>query len=105
MTANKKTASIQLSLPCEIVKKYPGQEQADLNVKINIPGHWFNDMDAEDRAKEFVSTAVEYSTCRQFGTGRNSAKTEALRFQVEEDVAAQPDHEECVFDSEDGDSA
>ncbi len=73
---------MQASLPCEIVKKYPGQEQVDQSVSIKIPGHWFNGMDASDKAKLFDATAVEYSKCRPFGQGRALAKAEAIRFQV-----------------------
>ncbi|KAK3263384.1 hypothetical protein CYMTET_27805 [Cymbomonas tetramitiformis] len=93
-TANSKKKTVQPLLPCEIVKKYPGQEQVDLGVRIEIPGHWFNAIPAEDRNKRFVSTAVEYQACRPFyGNNRSLAKTEAIQFQVEEDVVDDPEHE------------
>ena len=67
--ATKRNA-VQASLPCEIMKKYPGQEQVELSVVIRIPSHWFNGMDAAEKAKLFEATAVEYSKCRTFGQGR-----------------------------------
>ncbi len=82
MPIGGKRNAVQASLSCEIVKKYPGQEQVDQSVVIKIPGHWFNGMDAADRAKMFEATAVEFSKCRTFGQGRAMAKTEGIRFQV-----------------------
>lgn len=72
----------QSALPCEVVKKYPGQQQVDLSVVVSIPGKWFNDMSPEERAKSFSATAVEYATVRQFGRGNACARTEGIRFQV-----------------------
>lgn len=80
-TVGKRNA-VQASLPCEIVKKYPGQEHVDRSVVIKIPGHWLNGMDVADRGKMFEATAVEYSKCRTFGQGRALAKTKGIRFQV-----------------------
>eukprot|EP00854_Cymbomonas_tetramitiformis_P034387 gene34387-biopygen28397 len=75
------------------MKKYPGQEQVELSVVIRIPGHCFNGMDAAEKAKLFEATAVEYSKCRTFGQGRGMSKAEAIRFQVDSDVADTPSHE------------
>ncbi len=61
--------AVQAALPCEIMKKYPGQEQVELSVVIRIPGRCFNGMDAAEKAKLFEATAVEYSKCRTFGQG------------------------------------
>ena len=72
----------QAALPCEVVKKYPGQEQVELSVQILIPGHWFNGLVGAEKAKKFTATAVEYANCRQFGAARSLVKTEAIRFQV-----------------------
>ncbi|KAK3256724.1 hypothetical protein CYMTET_34160 [Cymbomonas tetramitiformis] len=50
-------------------------------------------MTTAEKSHLFRCIAVENAEVRQFGTGRNASKTEALRFQVVEDVAENPDHE------------
>ncbi|KAK3250149.1 hypothetical protein CYMTET_5699 [Cymbomonas tetramitiformis] len=74
--AAKRKKSVQSALPCEIVKKYPGQQQVDLNVKIDIPGHWFNGMSAADKARSFAATAVEY------GNGNAGEKNPSLQLHI-----------------------
>ncbi|KAK3284021.1 hypothetical protein CYMTET_8302 [Cymbomonas tetramitiformis] len=73
--------------------KYPGSEQVDaLAVQIKIPGTWFNSIPAEDKNRLFTATAIEYEPVRACGSGRNIARTEAIRFQVTEDVEEREDH-------------
>ncbi|KAK3270373.1 hypothetical protein CYMTET_21224 [Cymbomonas tetramitiformis] len=93
MSAKSSKQSKQTALPCEVVKKYPGPEQVQLSVVIEVPGRWFNAIPTYEKAKTFLATAVQYSICHQFGNGRNAVKTEAIRFQVEDDVLDAPDHE------------
>ena len=72
----------------EVVKQYPGQQQVDLAVEIEVPGSWFGVgpmgalTDAERREK-YTAQAVEYAEVREFpGASRGSCKTkeQAIRF-------------------------
>ena len=55
----------------DVVKQYPGQEQVDLRVEIEVPGTWFGGTsqgsltNAEKREK-YKAQAVEFSELREF---------------------------------------
>ena len=64
-----------------LVKQYPGPEQVDMRVEIEVPGSWFGAgpmgalADAERREK-YTAQAVEYSKVREFpGASRTARKT------------------------------
>ena len=59
------------------VKKYPGQEQVDLGVVVQVPNHWFT----EQLDIVIEATAVEFSERHSFGTGRQQGHHPAIRFQ------------------------
>ena len=67
----------------EVVKQYPGQEQVDLAVEMEVaePGSWFGDgpmgaLTATERREKYTAQAVEYSKVREFpGASRGSRKT------------------------------
>ena len=55
----------------ELVKQYPGQEQVDLSVEIEVPGSWFSvgsmgSLTTTDRREKYNAQAVEYSEVREF---------------------------------------
>ena len=85
----------------EVVKQYPGQQQVDLAVEIEVPGSWFGAgpmgalTDAERREK-YTAQAVEYAEVREFpGACRGSRKTkeQAIRFICAADAADEPNSE------------
>ena len=48
-----------------LFKKYPGQQQVDLHVRINVPGSWFSGgaaggLTAVEKRDKYVSVAVEF---------------------------------------------
>jgi hypothetical protein len=65
----------------EVVKQYPGQEQVDLAIEIEVAGSWFSDgpmgaLTATERREKYTAQAVEYSEVREFpGASRASRKT------------------------------
>ena len=65
----------------ELVKQYPGQEQVDLAVEIEVPGSWFSvgsmgSLTTTERREKYNAQAVEYSEVREFpGASRGVRKT------------------------------
>jgi hypothetical protein len=51
----------------ESVKQYPGPEQVDLCVEIEVPGSWFGGtLNATERSLKYKAQAVEYDDVREF---------------------------------------
>ena len=92
------TMSAAMHRYVEVVKQYPGPEQVDMRVEIEVPGSWFGAgpmgalTDAERREK-YTAQAVEYAEVREFpGACRGSRKTkeQAIRFICAADAADEP---------------
>jgi len=72
----------------ELVKQYPGQEQVNLTVEIEVPGSWFGvgsmgSLTTTEQREKYNAQAVEYSQVRKFpGASRGARKTKekAIRF-------------------------
>jgi len=72
----------------ELVKQYPGQEQVNLTVEIQVPDSWFGvgsmgSLTTTERREKYNAQAVEYSEVREFpGASRGARKTKekAIRF-------------------------
>jgi hypothetical protein len=72
----------------EVVKQYPGQQQVDLAVEIEVPGSWFGAgpmgaLTPNERREKYTAQAVEYSGVHEFpGASRNARNTkeQAIRF-------------------------
>ena len=95
------TMSAAMHRYVEVVKQYPGPEQVDMRVEIQVPGSWFGAgpmgalTDAERREK-YTAQAVEYAEVREFpGACRGSRKTkeQAIRFICAADAADEPNSE------------
>ena len=55
----------------EVVKHYPGQQQVNLSVEIEVPGSWFGgtemgSLNASERRQKYKAQAVEYAEVREF---------------------------------------
>ena len=55
----------------EVVKHYPGQQQVNLSVEIEVPGSWFDgtemgSLSASERRQKYKAQAVEYAEVREF---------------------------------------
>jgi hypothetical protein len=79
----------------EVVKQYPGQEQVDLAVEIDVAGSWFGDgpmgaLTTTERRKKYTAQAVEYSEVREFP---GASKEKAIRFICGTDAADEPNSE------------
>jgi len=82
----------------ELVKQYPGQEQVDLAVEIEVPGLWFGvglmgSLTTTERREKYNAQAVEHSEVREFpGASRGARKTKekAIRFICLADAADEP---------------
>ena len=81
----------------EFVKQYPGPEQVDLCVEIEVPGSWFEGtLNATERSLKYKAQAVEYDDVREFpGLTPKSCKTKekAIRFLCIVDAAVDPNSE------------
>jgi hypothetical protein len=61
----------------EVVKQYPGQQQVDLSVEIEVPGNWFGgSLAITEKLEKYKTQAVEYAEVREFpGPHKQSKKT------------------------------
>ena len=55
----------------QVVKHYPGQQQVNLSVEIEVPGSWFGgtemgSLNASERRQKYKVQAVEYAEVREF---------------------------------------
>ena len=79
----------------EVVKHYPGQQQVNLSVEIEVPGSWFDgtemgSLSASERRQKYKAQAVEYAEVREFpgATARaRKVKATAIRFICLDDQA------------------
>jgi hypothetical protein len=82
----------------EFVKQYPGPEQIDLCVEIEVPISWFRgtemgSLNATERSAKYKAQAVEDDDVREFpGPTPKSRKTKekAIRFLCIVDAAVDP---------------
>jgi len=85
----------------EVVKQYPGQQQVDLAVEIEVPGSWFGvgpmgALTPTERREKYTAQAVEFSEVREFpGASRAARKTKekAIRFICGANAADEPNSE------------
>ena len=71
-----------------VVKQYPGQQQVDLAVEIEVPGSWFGagpmgSLTATEQREKYKAQAVEYAEVHEFpGATKGARKTreKAIRF-------------------------
>ena len=95
MPPAQKTA-VQQSLNVEIIKQYPGQQQVDRGVKVNVPGRHFPQLEAAEQRVDYEGTAVEHRLRHQFGIHRKAwgaAHTgEGIRFICQSDAIDDPDN-------------
>ena len=51
----------------DIIKQYPGQEQVDLSVLVEIPGSWFGGaLTTNERRDKYEAQAVEFTEVYEF---------------------------------------
>ena len=59
----------------DIIKQYPGQEQVDLSVLVEIPGSWFGGaLTTNERRDKYEAQAVEFTEVYEFGSGKKATK-------------------------------
>ena len=94
-------ASTAMDRYVELVQQYPGQQQVDLAVEIQVPGSWFGvgpmgSLTTTERRDKYNAQAVEYCEVREFpGATRGARKTKekAIRFICLADAADAPNSE------------
>ena len=87
-------------LSTHLFKQYPGQEQVELKVKVDIPGSWFSgggegQLSASERREKYEAVAVEYDKTHVFSPaqGRRPAKIgPGIRFLCHSDAADDAEH-------------
>ena len=91
-------ASTAMDRYVELVQQYPGQQQVDLDVEIQVPGSWFGvgpmgSLTTTERRDKYNAQTVEYCEVREFpGATRGARKTKekAIRFICLADAADAP---------------
>ena len=86
------------ALGVEAIKFYPGQEQVDLSVEIDVPGSWFNgtaigSLTLAERREKYKAQAVEFAEIHEFPAatrGGKKSKEKGIRFLCIEDAADDP---------------
>ena len=51
----------------ERIHQYDGKEQAELRVRIKIPGTWFDGLTAAEKLEHYEAEAFEYVPLHSFG--------------------------------------
>ena len=85
----------------EVVKQYPGQQQVDLAVEIEVPGSWFGagpmgSLTVTEQREKYKAQAVEYAEVHEFpGASKGARKTreKAIRFICITDATEEPNSE------------
>ena len=89
MSAAKK-ATQQPTLEIERITKYPGQQQVDRAVKVDVPGKHFPQLTPAEQKLDYEGTAVEHGQRHAFGLHRKAwgaAHTgEGIRFVCKSDA-------------------
>ena len=94
-------ASTVMDRYVEMVKQWPGQQQVNLAVEIQVPGSWFGVgpmgcLTATERREKYTAQAVEYCEVREFPgatKGARKIKEKAIRFICLADAADAPNSE------------
>ena len=88
------------SLVGHLFTNYPGQQQVDLKVKVDVPGSWFaagaaGGLTSGEKNERYEDIAVEFQEKHVFPPlpgGRKAATGPAIRFLCHSDAADDPDH-------------
>ena len=78
------------------IKQYAGKEQAELRVRIKVPGSWFGwtSATAAEQREQYEAEAFEYVPTHTFKATRfkKSATTDAIKFICQSDAAEDAQH-------------
>ena len=74
-----------------VVKQYPGQQQVDLAVEIEVPGSWFGagpmgSLTATEQRKKYKAQAVEYAEVHEFPGATKGARKASVLLQGQQVV-------------------
>ena len=73
--------------------QYPAREQAELRVRIKIPGSWFNGLSGAERSIKYEAEAYDFVDAHVFKkNGKAQPPCPAIKFLCEEDVFEDPKH-------------
>ena len=97
MSAAKKATQQQtLNHQIERIKQYPGQQQVDRAVKVDVPGKHLPQLTPAEQKLDYEGTAVEHGQRHTFGLHRKAwgaAHTgEGIRFVCKSDAIDDPDN-------------
>ena len=80
----------------ERIHQYAAQEQADLRVRIKVPGSWkgFNNLTPAERRAEYSAEATDWVPSFKFPKTANTAAfaSAAIKFICPDDVTEDPNH-------------
>ena len=87
-------STMPLNLADFTFKQYPAKEQAELKVRIKVPGSWFNGLQGAERACMYEVQAYDWVEAHSFkkSGGRQTEILPAIKFLCEEDVFEDPKH-------------
>ena len=73
--------------------QYPAREQAELRVRIKIPGVWFQGLSGAERSVKYEAEAYDFVDAHVFKkNGKAQPPCPAIKFLCEEDVFEDPKH-------------
>ena len=71
--------------------QYPAREQAELRVRIKIPGSWFNGLSGAERSIKYEAEAYDFVDAHVFKkNGKAQPPCPAIKFLCEDDVFEDP---------------
>ena len=78
----------------ERIKQYEAKEQAELRVRVMVPGSWFNNLTDAERREKYQAEAYDWVAAHRFPKkGAKPAQTcAAIKFLCEADVFEGPKH-------------
>ena len=70
-SSDRRQKAHQMNILSLTYKKYPGQEQVDMSVKIDVPGNWFSassmgGLTSAEKKEKYVAVCVEYEALHVF---------------------------------------
>lgn len=79
-----------------MIKQYPAKEQAELRVRVQVPGSWFGGLLPAERRQHYEAEAYDWKEAHHFPKvprGWAAQTCPAIKFLCETDVFEDPKHD------------
>ena len=83
-----------------MIKQYAAKEQAELRVRVQVPGAWFGGLLPSERRQHYEAEAYDWKESHHFPKvplGRAAQTCAAIKFLCESDVLEDPQHDGFIM--------